>query len=51
MIITLATVDQRRHLKILSDIMDAFAIESRVDELAALNSPEEILEAVSEYLE
>lgn len=50
-IITLATVDQERHLKILSDIMDAFAIESRVDELAALNSPEEILEAVSEYLE
>lgn len=45
-IITLATVDQEKHLKILSDIMDAFAIESRVDSLAALDTPDEILKAV-----
>ncbi len=48
-IITLATADQEKHLKILSDIMDAFALESRIDSLAALQTPEEVLRKIEEY--
>lgn len=42
-LITLAAEDQEKHLKILKDIMTVFEIESRVDDVAALETKEEVL--------
>lgn len=49
-IITLATEDQEKHLGILSDIMELFSIESRVEELAEMKEPKQILSAIEGYL-
>ena len=46
-IITLAAKDQEKHLKILKDIMTVFEIASRVDDVAELETREEVLD----YLE
>lgn len=50
-VITLAVEDQYRHLRILNDIMTIFEDESNIENIAEMNSIEEIISAMERIIE
>ncbi len=47
----LAAEDQESHLKILRDILTVFSIQTKIDDILQLETPEEVLAYLGKSLE